>query len=56
MTLHLNPDSHLPLFEQIERYWIYRIAAGDPAPGERIPSVRDMAQRVLVHPNTIVNA
>ncbi len=56
MTLHLNPESSLPLFEQIERYWIYRIAAGDPAPGERIPSVRDMAQRVLVHPNTIVNA
>lgn len=56
MTLHLSPDSRVPIFEQIERYWIYRIAAGDPAPGERIPSVRDMAQRLLVHPNTIVHA
>jgi GntR family transcriptional regulator len=56
MTLHLMPDSRVPIFEQIERYWIYRIAAGDPAPGERIPSVRDMAQRLLVHPNTIVHA
>ncbi len=56
MTLNLSPDSRVPIFEQIERYWIYRIAAGDPAAGERIPSVRDMAQRILVHPNTIVHA
>lgn len=56
MTLQLSPDSRVPIFEQIERYWVYRIAAGDPSPGERIPSVRDMAQRLLVHPNTIVHA
>jgi GntR family transcriptional regulator len=32
------------------------VAAGDPPPGELVPSVRDLAQRLLVNPNTVARA
>lgn len=54
--LQLNPDSATPLFEQIRSHWVFRIARGDLPPGELLPSVRELAQSLLVHPNTIVRA
>jgi len=32
------------------------VAAGDPPPGELVPSVRDLAQRLVVNPNTVARA
>ncbi|MSR32678.1 MAG: GntR family transcriptional regulator [Gemmataceae bacterium] len=52
----IRADSPVPIFEQIERYWVFRIATGHPQPGEFLPSVRKLAQKLLIHPNTVVNA
>lgn len=41
---------------QIAQQVATRIMAGEWAPGERIPSVRDLAAEVLVNPNTIVRS
>ena len=35
---------------------MFGVAAGDPPPGELVPSVRDLAQRLLVNPNTVARA
>jgi DNA-binding transcriptional regulator YhcF (GntR family) len=45
-----------PLWEQIVRQVIFAIASGSLEVGELIPSVRELAPRLLVHPNTVARA
>ena len=56
MLLHLQPASPVPIYEQIVRQVIYAVASGGLAPGALIPSMRDLADRLVVHPNTVVRA
>jgi GntR family transcriptional regulator len=44
------------VYEQIVDGIIFAVAADGLAAGEIIPSVRELAQRVLVHPNTVAKA
>ena len=44
------------IWMQVARQIATRILSGEWAPGERIPSVRDLAAEVLVNPNTIVRS
>jgi GntR family transcriptional regulator len=56
MFFELHPDSSVPIYEQIVDGITFTIAADGVAKGEIIPSVRDLAQRVLAHPNTVAKA
>jgi GntR family transcriptional regulator len=56
MLLSVRPDSPVPIYEQIAAQVVFGVAAGDPPPGELVPSVRDLAQRLLVNPNTVARA
>ena len=56
MAFQVQPDSPVPIYEQIATQIVFGVAAGDPPPGELIPSVRDLAQRLLVNPNTVARA
>lgn len=56
MILHIQADSPVPIFEQIVNQVIFAVAAGDVAVGEMIPSVRELAHKALVHPNTVAKA
>src|SRR4051794_562593 len=56
MLFELHPESPVPIYEQIVSQVIFAVAADGLAAGEIIPSVRDMAQRVLAHPNTVARA
>ncbi len=56
MLFDIQPDSAVPIYEQIVAQLIYAIAAGTPPPGELIPSVRDLAEKLLVNPNTVAKA
>ena len=56
MASRVRPDSPVPIYEQIVTQLIYSVANGDPPPGELVPSVRELAQRLLVHPNTVAKA
>lgn len=47
-------DSDVPAFEQIKQLVTFGIARGSYAPGEKLPSVRGFARKLLVNPNTIV--
>jgi GntR family transcriptional regulator len=52
----LQPDGPVPIYEQIVAQVIYGVASGAVEPGALIPSVRELAERVLVHPNTVARA
>jgi GntR family transcriptional regulator len=56
MVLSVQPQSPVPIYEQIVAQIIFSVAAGGLTPGSLIPSVRDLAQRLLVHPNTVARA
>jgi GntR family transcriptional regulator len=53
----VQPESQkFPIYEQIVAQVIFGVAAGTLEVGELIPSVRELAQRLLVHPNTVARA
>src|SRR5690349_2692140 len=56
LLLHIQPDSPVPIYEQIVAQVTFAIASGALEPGAMIPSVRDLAGRLLVHPNTVARA
>ena len=56
MLIDIQADSPVPIYEQIVAQVTFGIASGAVEPGDLIPSVRDMAQRLLVHPNTVARA
>lgn len=56
MVFQVRPDSPVPIFEQIAAQVVFGVAVGDPPSGDLVPSVRDLAQRLLVNPNTVARA
>ena len=50
------PNSDLPIFSQIVEQVRAGIARGALKPGDRIPTVRDLAREILVNPNTVAKA
>lgn len=56
MLLHIQPDSPVPIYEQIVAQITFGVASGGLEVGELIPSVRKLAEQLLVHPNTVARA
>ncbi len=56
MLFRVSADSTVPIYEQIVAQVTFAVAAGDLEPGGLIPSVRALAERLLVHPNTVARA
>ncbi len=56
VLFRVRPDSPIPIYEQIVAQVAFGIASGGLEVGTMIPSVRDLAQRLLVHPNTVARA
>ena len=52
----IDPSSRAPVFEQIADRLRGDVAAGVFRPGDLIPSIREMALRLLVNPNTVQRA
>jgi GntR family transcriptional regulator len=52
----IKPDSPVPIYEQIVDQIIFDVASGSLPVGELIPSVRELALRLDVHPNTVARA
>ncbi len=49
----VNPKSGLPIYLQITEQIRRGVAAGILLPGDQLPSVRELAARLLVNPNTV---
>jgi GntR family transcriptional regulator len=56
MLFSIQPDGPVPIYEQIVAQVIYGVAAGSLEVGTFIPSVRELAEQLLVHPNTVARA
>ena len=56
MLFRIESPSLIPIHEQIVAQVIFGIASGGLEVGELIPSVRELAQTVGVHPNTVARA
>lgn len=49
-------DDKVPIYYQIKTYLYHRIIAGDLAPGDKIPAVRQLAVDLTVNVNTVQRA
>jgi DNA-binding transcriptional regulator YhcF (GntR family) len=49
----ISRDSSIPIREQLSAQLLFGIVSRRFAPSERLPSVRDLARRLKVHPNTV---
>lgn len=56
MFLHVDPDSAMPIYDQIVRQIKFAVATGALPPGEMAPSVRELAKELAVNLNTVSKA
>jgi GntR family transcriptional regulator len=56
MALRLNPLSGTPLYLQLVEHLKHSIETGAIRAGEQLPSVRKMAEEMVINPNTVVRA
>ena len=56
MPLQLNPSSGVPLYLQLIEQIKHAIETGALPTGDQLPSVRQMAEELMINPNTVVRA
>ena len=56
MHIRLNPLSGTPLYLQLVEHLKHSIETGTIKAGDQLPSVRKMAEDLLINPNTVVRA
>lgn len=56
MLISINQSDGTPMYFQLVRQVKHLIATGRMGPGDELPSVRVLAQQLLVNPNTVVRA
>jgi GntR family transcriptional regulator len=56
INLKLDKQSFVPFYRQIVDMILSGISAGNILPGERLPTIRDLAVKLEVNPNTVVKA
>ena len=56
MFIRLENSSAVPVYRQIVDQIKYQVASGALRPGDRLPSVRDLARRLPVNQNTVLKA
>jgi len=53
MKLHLEPESKIPIYIQVEEQIRSFVAAGKLRPGDQLPTIRKLASDLRVNYNTI---
>jgi GntR family transcriptional regulator len=56
MGFHVDTASRLPIYQQLVQQVREAVARGDLQPEDRLPSVRQLAEELVVNPNTIARA
>ncbi|SFG03139.1 GntR family transcriptional regulator [Planifilum fulgidum] len=56
MWFDVNPRSDVPIYQQLVDGVKKAVARGILAPGDKLPSVRELAGRIAINPNTIAKA
>ena len=56
MHLRVSPTDGVPIYLQIVNQVKYLVAAGRLTPGEELPPIRTLAERLVINPNTVARA
>jgi GntR family transcriptional regulator len=56
MQFKLETNAHVPIFQQLVNQIRHRIAANLLKPGDKLPTVRDLAVQLVINPNTVQKA
>jgi GntR family transcriptional regulator len=56
VNIHISQTDGVPIYLQIVNQVKYLVASGRLEPGEELPAIRVLAERLLVNPNTVARA
>ena len=56
MVFRLNPSSGVPVYLQLMEQVKHAVEAGALRPGDQLPTLRKLAEDLVVNPNTVVRA
>ncbi len=56
MRIHISSSDGVPIYLQIVNQVKYLVGSGRLAPGEELPPIRVLAERLVVNPNTVARA
>jgi GntR family transcriptional regulator len=56
MQIFIENSSGLPIYQQIVNQVKYLVASGRLTPGEELPPIRVLAERLTINPNTVARA
>ena len=53
---HVRTDSGEPVYKQLARQIKHAITSGALRPGDRMPTIRELASQLVINPNTVQRA
>jgi GntR family transcriptional regulator len=56
MQIHISPSDGVPIYLQIVQQVKYLVSSGRLSPGEELPAIRVLAEKLLINPNTVARA
>ncbi len=56
VQIHISSTDGVPIYLQIVNQVKYLVASGRLSPGEELPPIRVLAERLLINPNTVARA
>jgi len=56
LHLQIDPNSGIPVYRQMMDQVKYYLASGALQPGDQLPSIRELAQKLAINPTTVVKA
>ena len=56
MQIHIQAQGGVPIYVKVMQQIKYLVASGRLQPGDELPSIRTLAEQLIVNPNTIARA
>ena len=56
MQIHISSNDGVPIYQQIVNQIKYLVASNRIEPGEELPPIRVLAERLIINPNTVARA
>lgn len=56
MQLHISPHDGVPIYRQIVNQIKHLVASERLKPGDEMPPIRQLAQHLIINPNTVARA
>ena len=56
MQIHISTADGVPIYQQIVNQIKYLVSSGRLTPGEELPPIRSLAEKLVVNPNTVARA